>query len=689
MHRSGVRHALLGTLPGRAIVIGVAIRLAVYVIGVALGRVPVFLNIVDTVASIGLAIGAGYFAWTLIVLGKRHLLWRVRRKLILSYVFIGFIPAVLIVGFFLLSGYLLFYNFSSYLVESRLRAIADQAKFLAQSTAIEIQRSGGRDADAIITRRQGNADDEYPGLSVTMVPIDRSCDGTPGRATASPVTRLVAGPWAHVTPPESLPAWIGCGGFSGRLAYAAADGATGVLLRAVAFAEGERPAFAVIYDVPVGAAVKDRLRGETGVGISTVGVLRDAKGAKNAASGNAGNDLAPASTGVLNNLPSLVEYYDWESGNTGTIYMRTELRVGELYNRISSGPRDFGQGLLIGLFVIGGLFVFIEVMALFAGLALAKSITGSVHELFAGTERVRHGDFTHKIAVKAQDQLGELANSFNSMTASIEDLLREQAEKKRLEEELRIAREIQMSLLPQGPLSMPGLSITATCVPAREVGGDYYDVLPLENDRLGLLIADVAGKGTSAALYMAELKGLVLSLSQIHQSPRDLLISANRIIANNLDARSFITMTYAVIDLRARTMTYARAGHTPLLYVPWRDGRDGQNRSPAQVLVPDGMVLGLKLDNGEMFDRLLEEQTIPLCEGDLFLFFTDGISEAMNAADDCFGEGRLGTILEEHAQLPSEELRERVLREVASFVGDAPQHDDMTMILLKVEGSHV
>jgi len=218
-------------------------------------------------------------------------------------------------------------------------------------------------------------------------------------------------------------------------------------------------------------------------------------------------------------------------------------------------------------------------------------------------------------------------------------------------------------------------------VPAREVGGDYYDFFPLGDDRLGVLIADVSGKGTSAALYMAELKGLMLSLSQIHTSPRDLMISANRIIANNLDARSFITMTYAIIDVRAQTMTYARAGHTPLLYVPGTS--HGARR--AQVLTPDGLVLGLKLDKGEMFERLLEEQTIPLGAGDLYVLFTDGISEAMNQADDCFGESRIGTLLEEHAHLPCTELRERVLRDVAAFVGDAPQHDDMTMILLKVD----
>src|SRR5438477_4107097 len=135
------------------------------------------------------------------------------------------------------------------------------------------------------------------------------------------------------------------------------------------------------------------------------------------------------------------------------------------------------------------------------------------------------------------------------MSASIQDLLLEQAEKHRLEEELRIARQIQMSLLPQGTVSLPGLRVSALCLPAAEVGGDYYDLLPLSESRLGLLVADVSGKGTSAALYMAELKGLVLSLSRIYDSPARLLAEANRILAANMDVRSFVTMTYAVADV--------------------------------------------------------------------------------------------------------------------------------------------
>jgi phosphoserine phosphatase RsbU/P len=338
------------------------------------------------------------------------------------------------------------------------------------------------------------------------------------------------------------------------------------------------------------------------------------------------------------------------------------------------------------IFVVGVLLLIVQFVALLMGLALARSITGSVHELFVGTERVRQGDFSHRIAVLAKDQLGELADSFNSMTAHLSSLLAEMAEKKRLEEELRIARRIQMSLLPTNPpVEFPGVSLTAVCQPAREVGGDYYDFLPLDGNRLGLLIADVAGKGTSAALYMAELKGLMLSLTQIHRSPRDLLVAANRIISAHHDSRSFITMSYSVLDHDARTMTWARAGHTPLIHLPG----GGAGERTARILVPDGMVLGLRIDNGERFAAALEEVTIPLVGGDLFMFFTDGLSEQMNQAEDLFGEPRLGAIIEQHGALPCDELRERILREVHAFADGAPQHDDMTFILLRFDDMSV
>jgi phosphoserine phosphatase RsbU/P len=705
--RRGVAHTLLHTLPGLAIVIGFAVRIVVSILVALLGSAPLVLRIVNSVAGIVLAGGAAYFVYQLSLVARRRLLWRVRRKLILSYIFIGFVPAILIVAFFLLSGVLVFYNFSSYLVQSDLRSLADRAKFLAEATALEIQASGGRDLAAVLARRRANAAAEFPGVSIAALPVDRPCAGVAAAASApagsagAPVT---AGTWRHVAPPDLAPAWIDCKGFSGLLAYStrAAGRASGdesgarpevshILVRAAAFAGPPRPSHLVVIDVPVDDAVRQQLRRETGVAILDVSAVVEGSHGVRTLPGRSeepdqSRPATSAATGILGNLPSLLEYRDWTSGESGTLTVSTELRVAELYDRISSAQglvgRKFGEGLLLALFIVGGLFLVIEVVALVTGLALARSITGSVHALFAGTERVRQGDFGHRIAVRTQDQLGELSVSFNSMTGSIEDLLQQAAEKKRLEEELRIAREIQMSLLPQGPLAMPGLSVAALCVPAREVGGDYYDFFRLGERRLGILIADVSGKGTSAALYMAELKGLVLSLTRIYSSPRDLMLAADRIIAANLDARSFITMTYAIVDLEARTMTYARAGHTPLMYLPG-PARGTERR--VRVLAPDGLVLGLNIDQGEAFARLLEERTIDLCAGDLALFFTDGITEAMNESDEYFGETRLGQLVESHADLSADDLRERVLREIESFVGGAPQHDDMTMILLKVE----
>jgi sigma-B regulation protein RsbU (phosphoserine phosphatase) len=385
----------------------------------------------------------------------------------------------------------------------------------------------------------------------------------------------------------------------------------------------------------------------------------------------------------------MLAYRAWDTGADSTLLVQIRLAVVELYSRLSVtssarfGALNFGQAMLVLLAVVGCLFLVIQGAAFLMGLGLARSITGAIHELFVGTERVRRGEFSHKIAVQARDQLGELARSFNSMTASIEDLLQQKAEKERLEQELRIARSIQMSLLPQSTLMLPGLGLTAHCEPAREVGGDYYDFLPVDDHTLGILIADVSGKGTSAALYMAELKGIVLSLSQRHTSPRQLLIDANDIISRHLDSRSFITVSYLLVDLEARTLRYSRAGHCPMIYVP---GPASPSREP-QVLAPDGMVLGLTIDDGSMFKRLLDEVTLPLGIGDLFLLYTDGISEAMNPGGDCYGDQRLATAMSTHADLAADLLMARLLEEVTSFAGTTVQQDDMTMVLIRVEAS--
>jgi len=702
-----MKDALLGTWPGRLVVIGVVIRVLDLVIARMAGALPVPLAVLDYAAAIAIIAGGVLFLARGLTFLRKRLLWRVRRKLIISYVFIGFIPAALIVAFFFFGAILLFFNFGAYLVRSEFRTLTANAQNIAHDIVREIERSGRRDAAEVLRTRAVELAADYPGISLAIVRTHRECGDDPtAQQTVGSVSGLVtrAGPWSHLDPPSALPDWIVCSGISDVFVYSSdrrdldprnrpAGGRLGgaglqlqhghPLVRAVAMPESASPTYAVIVDVVVDASVRRRLRDATGVEVESVQLInQDVEVLPGRPSPEPPpGDAAPRFTSIAY-LPSR----NWSDGKVSAMTASVRLGIGDMYRRISATPEQVGNAniVLYILAVVGGLFLIIEILALTTGLVLARSITGSVHELFTGTERVRQGDFSHKIAVAADDQLGELAQSFNSMTASIEDLLRDAAEKKRLEEELRIAHEIQMSLLPQNPPRIPGLAMTALCVPAREIGGDYYDLLPLDNDRLGVLIADVSGKGTSAALYMAELKGLVLSLSRSHTSPRGLLIEADRTLATQLDARSFITITYAVIDMRARTMTFARAGHTPLIHVP---GHASTERARARFLVPNGLVLGLKIDDGSLFERLLEEKTIALTPGDLFVFFTDGITEAMNTADDFFGDQRLGQIIEDHGHLPPDELRERILREVSAFVGDAPQHDDMTMILLKVEAT--
>jgi len=284
--------------------------------------------------------------------------------------------------------------------------------------------------------------------------------------------------------------------------------------------------------------------------------------------------------------------------------------------------------------------------------------------------------------VRARDQLGELAESFNLMTGEVTTLLGEMAEKGRLEQEMFAAREIQQKLLPAGPLKVTGLAVTAFCEPAREVAGDYYDFLPITDSITGMLIADVAGKGLAAGLYMAQLKVIVQSLSRLHHEPKAFLCAVNKVVSANLDDKSFITMSYGVIDVERREMTFARAGHCPLIHVP---ANQPAGMRKAKLLVPDGLVVGLQIDDGSLFESILQEQTISLAPGDLVVWFTDGISETMNEAFDCFGEDRLCHVVEQYAHLPFEQLRSYILAELRAFAGGADQHDDMTMILMKIE----
>lgn len=347
---------------------------------------------------------------------------------------------------------------------------------------------------------------------------------------------------------------------------------------------------------------------------------------------------------------------------------------------LALNDQPIGSTLFVVLVELALIFLLIECAALLLGIRLARSITRSVEALSRGTERVRSGNFGHQMQVRSRDQLGRLAASFNIMTAKIADDLERVQRAAVLEQEMETARQAQALLLPpEGSVTVPGFSLAAVCRPATEVGGDYYDLIRLSPSRLGVVIADVAGTGARAAFYMAELKGLMQALSRAHHSPRQVLVEANRVLHDTLDSRTFITITYGVFDAAERTVTFARAGHSPVIRL-----RPNAGRWPASdALAPDG--LGVALDPGPVFDSVLKEQTEPLESGETWLLYTDGVSEAMNAESDMFGEERLMRLLEDNASAPPAELQQTVEDAVLRFTGAETQTDDLTMVLVRVD----
>ena len=647
------------------------------------GAAPGWLRVLDAASTIVLVVALGYLLVRILTALQRRLLWRVRRRLMLSYLLIGVVPIVLIVSFFLLAGVLTLGTVSSSLLRLSFEDVADDAAGLAAATAADLRAAGSPvEVRTLLERRLRVVEGRYPLASLAVV-ARMDGDAVPGAAGGT------AGPWRHTAGPPAFPAWLARDGQG--IVMTEGAGRRGVAARGAELLDVGGRVYAIVADLPITGGVVARMQASSGADLidATLVTLEGDSGSGDTVLAGQSERVvlnldrgAPEAGAGLSWLGDL-DLLDWSTGvrGRGAVTFRVDPRV--LYGQVvRGGDFSFAGAFLIVLMVIGVTFLTIEAVALVMGFALARSITGAVHELSTGTERVRRGDFSHRIEVKTRDQLGELAGSFNAMTGSIADLLQQAAEKRRLAEELRIARAIQMSLLPAGPVTLPGLAVTAMCRPAREVGGDYYDFVPLGEHRLGVLVADVSGKGTSAAFYMAELKGMILSLGQIYQNPRRLLIEVNRILSASLDNRSFITMTYAVVDLEARTLVYARAGHTPLICVPG----GGEAPGIAQVLIPDGMVVGLDIDGfEERFADLLEERTLPIGAGDLFVLFTDGITEAMNLASDLFGEERLNRLLEAHAHLPVDELQARILGDVEAFVDGADQHDDMTIVLLRLD----
>ncbi len=251
-------------------------------------------------------------------------------------------------------------------------------------------------------------------------------------------------------------------------------------------------------------------------------------------------------------------------------------------------------------------------------------------------------------------------------------LQRQEIQRQRLEDELSVGQQIQLSLLPEECPMIEGWDIAAAYKPARLVGGDFYDFFDLEDDseQLGLVIADVAGKGVPAALFMALSRSLIRTVAMSGRQPADVLARSNRLIYNDTRSKLFLTAFYAKLNLRTGQMAYANAGHNwPL----WIHAQTGQ----VTLLKAKGIVLGA-------FEEVdMEQKEMQLAPGDLIIFYTDGITEAMNAEHQLFGMDRLETLVMSNPQAKSQQVIDTVVEAVEEFTGGTPQSDDFTLLVIK------
>ncbi len=251
---------------------------------------------------------------------------------------------------------------------------------------------------------------------------------------------------------------------------------------------------------------------------------------------------------------------------------------------------------------------------------------------------------------------------------------REAHEKRAIENELKNAREVQRILLPQDDPQLAGFRISGTNLPARIISGDYYDYIHLDDDKLGVVIADVSGKGVPAGLLMAMCRSALRCFAPGKDSPSEVSAAVNRQLFADIHEDMFISMTYSIIDAKHGTMTLSRAGHDPALLYRKETDKTELLRSP-------GLALGV--DSGTVFERVTKDQVIELKSGDCVLFYTDGVREAVNASDEEFGMERMAEVFRKAAPLGAAAILSELQESLKNFTGDGPQMDDITLVAIE------
>ena len=326
-------------------------------------------------------------------------------------------------------------------------------------------------------------------------------------------------------------------------------------------------------------------------------------------------------------------------------------------------------------------FTMIEVGAvallLAAGICIfiAMNVTEPVKILIRDMEIVAGGNFDHRTRAHSNDEIGLMAVEFNEMTRRLAEAREREKEAMRVESDLALAKDVQRHFLPPRPPMVKGFDMEANYTPALQLGGDFYDFLPLDRERLGIAVADVSGKSVPGALQMATTRTTLRFLAPHSTSAAETLIKTNQVIAAEIKRGMFVTVFYVILNARHRTISCSSAGHNPLVLV--------HASGEYELINPAGIALGF--DKGPIFQRTIKEQTIQLVSGDRVVLYTDGVVESMNARNQEYGAQRFYEFCVNHRDLPSKEFVAKLIKDLNAHKGNAEQHDDITIVTFRVD----
>jgi sigma-B regulation protein RsbU (phosphoserine phosphatase) len=620
-----------------------------------------------------------YLAIRAVLWTRERLLWTLRNQLITAYIFIAVVPVLLLLAMAGLAAYLLYWQLGSYVLYTQMQERAARVGAVAEAlaTSYAIENTSGRRAAALAlpegeTTYLKNAMTELPGLKVETGEGNESIDQN---ADLAQNDELLEDKYRG-------------------LVYS--DGA--LSLRAVATRQTPSGKLVVTAIVPVTSEIIDTLPPELGpiqfdvlrpkdnrptqevsVVFDRQGYTREQQIATQQRSVPAAvNPFDKLITGIVT-LSVLDEDRSPIEMSPSRVIASFSTRPSLLNHRLFSPLGELGGVAATALLVVGAVFLFIEFASLVTGIVITRTITSAVDDLYRATQHVQAGDLSFRVRVAHHDQLAALGESFNSMTESVSTLIEEQGKRQKLENELSIAHEVQLQLFPHTLPKLPGVELEAICRAARSVSGDYYDFIRISPTRLGIALADISGKGISAALLMANVQAALRSdvlryrngpsgdqLTNINTA--EIISHLNRHLFRNSSDERYATCFFGVYDSQTRRLCYTNAGHLPPIYL---------RGNCVKRLETGGMVVGL------FNDVPFEQGTIEIEPGGLLMAYSDGLIEPENVYGEEFGTERLIEVAKRNMVASPSVIAEAMMKAAEEWSSSPEQADDMTVVVMR------